>query len=108
VAEQLLEADDVAVVLVVAVEAVGAASRLEQVVIAQLVIEIDVGAARRVEAGVFQVEDDAVGDPFVKLVGVDATPPLISPPRCTSSRPPPTPSTPTRFTKGSPTPSSSI
>jgi hypothetical protein len=51
VAEQLLEVDDVAVVLVVAVEPVGAADGLEQVVVAQLVVEVDVGAARRIEAG---------------------------------------------------------
>ena len=51
VLEQLLEVHDVAVVLVVAVEPVGAADGLEEVVIVQLVIEIDVGAARRVEAG---------------------------------------------------------
>ena len=49
--EQLLEIHDVAVILVVAVEPVGAADGLEQVVIVQLVVEIDVGAARRVEAG---------------------------------------------------------
>ena len=51
VPEQLLEVDDVAVVLVVAVEPVGAADGLEQVVVVQLVVEVDVGAARRVEAG---------------------------------------------------------
>jgi hypothetical protein len=51
VAEQLLEVDDVAVVLVVAVEPVGAADGLEQVVVAQFVVEVDVGAARRIEAG---------------------------------------------------------
>ena len=51
VAEQLLEVDDVAVVLVVAIEPVGAADGLEQVVVAQLVVEVDVGAARRIEAG---------------------------------------------------------
>jgi hypothetical protein len=51
VVEQLLEVHDVAVVLVVAVEPVGAADGLEEVVVVQLVIEVDVGAARRVEAG---------------------------------------------------------
>ena len=51
VLEQLLEVHDVAVVLVVAVEPVGAADGLEEVVVVQLVIEVDVGAARRVEAG---------------------------------------------------------
>jgi hypothetical protein len=51
VAEQLLEIDDVAVVLVVAVQPVGAADGLEQVVVAQLVVEVDVGAARRIKAG---------------------------------------------------------
>ena len=49
--EQLLEIDDVAVVLVVAVEPVGAADGLEEVVVVQLVIEVDVGAAGRVKAG---------------------------------------------------------
>jgi hypothetical protein len=39
--EQLLEVDDVTVVLVVAVESVGAADGLEQVVITQLVVEVD-------------------------------------------------------------------
>ena len=51
VAEQLLEVDDVAVVLVVAVEPVGAADRLEEVVVVQLVVEVDVGAGRRIETG---------------------------------------------------------
>ena len=51
VIKQLLEIHDVAVVLVVTVEPVGAADGLEEVVIVQLVIEVDVGAARRVEAG---------------------------------------------------------
>jgi len=41
----------VAIVLVVAIKAVGAADGLEQVVIAQFVVEVDVGAARRIEAG---------------------------------------------------------
>ena len=58
VAEQLLEVDDVAVVLVVAVEPVGAADGLEQVVVVQLVVEVDVGAARRVEAGQQLAHDD--------------------------------------------------
>ena len=49
--EQLLEIDDVAVFLVVAVEPVGPADGLEQVVVVQLVVEVDVGAARRVKAG---------------------------------------------------------
>ena len=51
VTEELLEIDDVAVVLVVAVEPVGAADGLEQVVVAQLVVEVDVGATGRIEAG---------------------------------------------------------
>lgn len=51
VLEQLLEIHDVAVVLVVTVKAVRAADGLEEVVVAQFVIEVDVGAARRVEAG---------------------------------------------------------
>ncbi len=48
--EQLLEVHDVAEVLVVAIESVGAADRLEEVVIVQFVIEVDVSATRRVEA----------------------------------------------------------
>jgi len=48
--EQLLEVHDVAEVLVVAIEPVGAADRLEEVVIVQFVIEVDVSATRRVEA----------------------------------------------------------
>src|SRR4029077_8757858 len=51
------EVDDVAVVLVVAIEAIGAADGLEQVVVAQFVIEIDVGTTRRIEAGK-QLTDD--------------------------------------------------
>jgi hypothetical protein len=51
VLEQLLEVHDVAVVLVVAVEPVGAADGLEEVVVVEFVIEVDVGAARRIEAG---------------------------------------------------------
>ena len=58
VAEQLLEIDDVAVVLVVAIEPVGAADGLEQVVVAQFVVEVDVGAARRIEAGQQLAHDD--------------------------------------------------
>ena len=49
--EQLFVVDDVAIVLVVAVEPVCAADSLEQVVIAQLVVEVDVGAGRRIEPG---------------------------------------------------------
>ena len=40
-----------AVVLVVAVQPVGAADSLKQVVVAQFVIQVDVAAARRVKAG---------------------------------------------------------
>ena len=58
VAEQLFEVDDVAVVLVVTIEPVGAADSLEQVVVAQLVVEIDVRAARRIEAGQQLADDD--------------------------------------------------
>jgi hypothetical protein len=47
---KLLEIDDVAIVLVVAIEPVGAADGLEQVVVVQFVIEVDVGAAGRVPA----------------------------------------------------------
>jgi hypothetical protein len=50
-AKQLLEIDDVAVALVIAIEAVGPADGLEQVVIAQFVVQVDVNAARCVEAG---------------------------------------------------------
>ena len=49
--EQLFEIDYVPVVFVVAIEPVGTADGLEQVVIPQLVIEVDVGAAWGVEAG---------------------------------------------------------
>lgn len=47
--KQLFVIDDMAIVLVVAVEAIGAANSLEQVVIAQLVVEVDVGAGRRIK-----------------------------------------------------------
>jgi hypothetical protein len=46
--EQLLEVDDVAVVLVLTIEAIGAADGLEQSVIVHLVVEIYVGATRDV------------------------------------------------------------
>ena len=57
-AEQLLEVDDVAVVLVVPVEPVRPADGLEQGVVPQLAVEIDVRAARRVEAGQELADDD--------------------------------------------------
>src|SRR5439155_9947892 len=57
-AEQFLEVDDVAVILVVAIEAIGAADGLEQVVVAQFVIEVDVRAARRIEAGQQLADND--------------------------------------------------
>jgi len=57
-AEQLLEVDDVAVVLVVAVEPICAADGLKQVVVVQLVVEVDVRAARRIEAGQQLADDD--------------------------------------------------
>lgn len=51
VTEQLLEVDDIPVVLVVAIEAIGPTNGLEERMIAQLVVKVDVGAARRVAAG---------------------------------------------------------
>ena len=51
VAEEFLEIDDVAVILVVAVQPVGAADGLKEVMVMQFVVEVNVGAARRIEAG---------------------------------------------------------
>ena len=50
VLEEFLVVYDVAVVLVVAVEPVGAADGLEEVVVAQFVVQVDVRAGRGVEA----------------------------------------------------------
>ena len=47
-----------AVVLVVPIEAIGAADRLKKVVVAQFVVEVDVRAARRIEAGQQLADDD--------------------------------------------------
>ena len=49
--EQVLVVDDVAEVLVVAVQPVGAADRLEQAVVLHRLVDVEVGAGRRVEAG---------------------------------------------------------
>ncbi|MNR25908.1 hypothetical protein D3C85_1430840 [compost metagenome] len=51
IAEQLFEIDYIAKVLIITVESVGAANCLEKVVVTQLVIQIDVRATGRVEAG---------------------------------------------------------
>ena len=51
VAKQLFEIDDVAVVLVVAIQPVGAANGLKQVVVTQFIVQINIGAAWRVKAG---------------------------------------------------------
>ena len=51
VAEKLFEVHDIAKVLVITVESVGAANGLKQVVVTQLVIQVDVRATGRVETG---------------------------------------------------------
>ena len=56
--EQVAVVDDVAVVLVVAVEAVDAADGLEQAVVAHLLVDVEVGGARGVEAGQQLVDHD--------------------------------------------------
>ena len=56
--EQVLVVDDVAVFLVVAVQAVDAADGLEQPVILHLFIDVEIGRRRRVEAGQQFVHDD--------------------------------------------------
>ena len=56
--EQVAVVDDVAVVLVVAVEPVDAADGLEQAVVAHLLVDVEVGGRRRVEAGQQLVDDD--------------------------------------------------
>ena len=50
VAEELLEVDDVPIVLVFAVEPVRSADGLEEIVVTELVVEVDVRAARSVES----------------------------------------------------------
>ena len=56
--EQVAVVDDVAVVLVVAVEAVDAADGLEQAVVLHLLVDVEIGGARRVEAGQQLVDHD--------------------------------------------------
>ena len=53
-----LVVDDVAVVLVVAIETVHAADGLEQAVVLHLLVDVEVGRARGVEAGQQLVDDD--------------------------------------------------
>ena len=56
--EEVAVVDDVAVGLVVAVEPVDSADGLEQAVVAHLLVDVEVGRARRVEAGQQLVDDD--------------------------------------------------
>ncbi len=56
--EQILVVDDVAEILVFAVEPVRAADRLEQTVILHRLVDVEIGAGRRVEAGQQLVHDD--------------------------------------------------
>ena len=56
--EQVLVIDDVAEILVVAVEPVRAADRLEQAVVLHRLVDVEIGAGRRVEAGEQLVHDD--------------------------------------------------
>ena len=56
--EQVLVVDDVAVVLVLAVEAIGPADGLEQPVVLHGLVQVQDGAARRVEAGEQLVDHD--------------------------------------------------
>ena len=58
VGEEFLEIDDIAVVLVVAIQAVGAADGLEQGMVVQLVVQVDAGAGGRIEAGQQLADDD--------------------------------------------------
>ena len=58
IAEQLFEVDDVAVVLVIAIETISAADRLKEVVVVQFIVEVDIRAARRIEAGQQLADDD--------------------------------------------------
>ena len=50
-AEQFLEIDDIAAVLGIAIQPIGAANCLKQIVVAQVAVQVDVGAAGRIEAG---------------------------------------------------------
>ena len=56
--EEVAVVDDVAVVLVVAVEPVDAADGLEEAVVLHLLVDVEIGGARRVEAGEQLVDDD--------------------------------------------------
>ena len=56
--EQVLVVHDVAEVLVVAVEPVGAADGLEQAVVLHRLVDVEIGAGRRVEAGEQLVHHD--------------------------------------------------
>ena len=56
--EQLLEINNMAIILVVAVKAVGAADGLEEVMVAQFIVEVDIGAGRGVKAGEQFADDD--------------------------------------------------
>jgi hypothetical protein len=49
--EQILVVDDVAEVLVLAVQPVGAADRLKQAMVLHGFVDVEIGAGRRVEAG---------------------------------------------------------
>ena len=48
--EQVLVVHDVAEILVLAVEPVGAADRLKQAVVLHRLVDVEIGAGRRVEA----------------------------------------------------------
>ena len=56
--EQVAVVDDVAVVLVVTVEPVDSADGLEQAVVLHLLVDVEVGGARGVEAGQQLVDHD--------------------------------------------------
>ena len=56
--EQVFVVHDVAEILVFAVEPVGAADRLKQAVVLHRLVDVEVGAGRRVEAGEQLVHDD--------------------------------------------------
>jgi hypothetical protein len=56
--EQVLVVDDVAVFLVLAVEAIDAAYGLEQAVVLHLLVDVEVGRRRRVETGEELVHHD--------------------------------------------------
>ena len=48
--EQLLKVDDTPVVLVIAIQPIGAANSLEEIVVVYFIIEIDVGTRRGIKA----------------------------------------------------------